>query len=243
MNSIYLSVVIPVYNEDILIKNTIQETVKFLNSHSFNYEIIIVDDGSRDNTIKIAKETAEELNSNIIILKNDVNYGKGYSLKKGIMSAKGEIILFFDADLSTPLKALNEMLPFFDQGYDIVMSSRHLPDSEILVRQSRIREFAGKIFYKIIFSFFLKDITDTNCGFKAYQRAIGQKLYSLLTINRWGFDAEIIYLAQKLGCKIKEIPVSWSNKVNSKVKIVSAILGTIKELVQIKINDWKGRYN
>ncbi len=151
MNSIYLSVVIPVYNEDKSIKKAIEETIKFFNARSFNYEIIIVDDGSRDNTTKIAKETAEESNCNIVILKNDVNCGKGYSLKKGIMSAKGEIILFFDADLSTPLEAFDEMLPFFKQGYDIVMGSRHLPDSKILVRESKIREFAGNIFTKIVF--------------------------------------------------------------------------------------------
>ena len=242
MNSIYLSVVIPVYNEDKSIKNAIQETVKFLNSHPFNYEIIIVDDGSDDSTIKIAEETAEELDSNIIIFKNDVNRGKGYSLKKGIMSAKGEIILFFDADLSTPLKALDEILPFFDQGYDIVMGSRHLPDSEILVRESKIREFAGNIFTKIVFNFFLKGITDANCGFKAYRREIGQKLYSFLTINRWGFDVEIIYIAQKRNYKIKEVPVRWSHDAHSKVKIISAILNTMKELAQIKINNWKGKY-
>lgn len=242
MNSIYLSVVIPVYNEDKSIKNSIQETIKFFNAHSFNYEIIIVDDGSKDDTVKIAKETAEGLNSNVIIFKNDVNYGKGYSLKKGIMSAKGEIILFFDADLSTPLKAFDEMLPYFNQGYDIVMASRHLPESKILVRESKIREFLGNIFTKIVFSFFLKGITDTNCGFKAYRREAGQKLYSLLTINRWGFDVEIIYIAQKHNYKIKEVPVDWSHDTHSKVKIISAILNTLKELVQIKINDWKGKY-
>ncbi len=242
MNSIYLSVVIPVYNENKSIKTAIQETIKFFNARSFNYEIIIVDDGSKDNTVKIAKETAEELNSNIIIFKNDVNYGKGYSLKKGIMSAKGEIILFFDADLSTPLKAFDEMLPFLNQDYDVVMGSRHLSESKILVRESKIREFLGNIFTKIVFSFFLKGITDTNCGFKVYRREVGQKLYSLLTINRWGFDVEIIYIAQKYNYKIKEVPVYWSHDAHSKVKIISAVLNTLKELAQIKINDWKGKY-
>jgi len=243
MNNVYLSVIIPAYNEQAAIRNTIKETIQFLNTHAFNYEIIIVDDGSKDDTVGEAKKAAKEFNSDIIILENDINRGKGYSIKKGVMRAKGEIILFFDADLSTPLESFDKMLPFFSHGYDIVMCSRHLPDSEILVRQSRIRELAGKIFYKIVFSFFLKDITDTNCGFKAYQRAIGQELYSLLTINRWGFDAEIIYLAQKRSCKIKEIPVSWSNKANSKVNVVVAIAETIKELMQIKVNDWRGRYN
>lgn len=242
MNSIYLSVVIPVYNEGKSIKNAIQETIKFLSAHSFSYEIIIVDDGSKDDTIKIAKETAEELGVNIIILKNNINCGKGCSLKKGIMSAKGEIIWFFDADLSTPLKTLDEMLPFLNKGYDVVMGSRHLPESKILVRESKIREFAGNIFSKIAFSFFLKGITDANCGFKVYRREAGQKLYSLLTINRWGFDVEIIYIAQKYNYKIKEVPVSWSHDAHSKVKIVSAALNTIKELIQIKINDWKGKY-
>lgn len=237
-----MSVVIPVYNEDKSIKKAIQETIKFLNARSFSYEIIIVDDGSKDDTIKIAKQTAEELNSQVVILKNNVNCGKGHSLKKGIMSAKGEIILFFDADLSTPLEAFDEMPPYFNQGYDIVMASRHLSDSKIVVRQSKIREFAGNIFTKIIFNFFLKGITDANCGFKAYRREVGQKLYSLLTINRWGFDVEIIYIAQKHGYKIKEVPVQWSHDTHSKVKIISAILNTLKELGQIKINDWKGKY-
>jgi hypothetical protein len=134
------------------------------------------------------------------------------------------------------------MLPFFDKGYDIVMGSRHLPDSKILVRESKIREFAGNVFTKIVFNFFLKGITDANCGFKAYRREAGQKLYSLLTINRWGFDVEIIYIAQKHNYKIKEVPVDWSHDAHSKVKIISAILNTLKELAQIKINDWKGKY-
>ena len=242
MNSIYLSVIVPAYNEEEKIKSAIQKISEFLNLHDFLSEIIIVDDGSVDNTLIEGEKEAKKHRRRIKFFKNNPNRGKGHALKKGMIRASGEVVLFTDVDLSTPLDSFNKMLPHLKNGYDIVMGSRHLPESKFLVHQSIWRQKIGGIFNKIVFNFFLKDIADANCGFKAYKNSVAKDLYSRLTIDRWGFDVEIIYMAQKYGYKIKEVPVEWSNDPRSKVKIIRDMLGTIKELAQIKVNDWRGRY-
>jgi len=241
-NNLYLSVVIPAYNEEEKIKNTIQKVSEFLNSYKFLSEIIIVDDGSADKTLPAAKAEAKRHKRRIKIFKNNPNQGKGYALKKGMTRARGEMVLFMDADLSTPLGTFDRMLPFLKNGYDIVMGSRHLPDSKFLVYQPIWRQKIGRIFNKIVFAFFIKKITDTNCGFKAYKNLVAKDLYSRLTINRWGFDVEVIYMAQKFGYRIKEVPVKWTDDPRTKVNIIKAMFSTLKELAQIKINDWRGLY-
>jgi dolichyl-phosphate beta-glucosyltransferase len=242
MNNVYLSVIVPAYNEECNIENTLKKISNYLETKNFISEIIVVDDGSNDATVQRAKEVKETLKTPLIILEEKPNRGKGYALKCGFMVAKGKFILFTDADLSTPIEEFDKMLPYLEEGYDIVMASRHLPESKIMVRQSVWREILGNIFYKIVFIFLVKGISDTNCGFKSYRGAVAKQLYSHLTIYRWGFDTEIIYLAQKYGFKIKEVPVMWFNNPNSKVSILSAVFNTLRELIKIKFNDWRGRY-
>lgn len=242
MNDIFLSIVVPVYNEGYRIADTLKKIDHFFGQKNFNSEIIVVDDGSVDDTFDKSIATIESLKIKCRLLRGEKNRGKGFALKQGFAAADGTYIFFTDADLSTPLIEFDKFLHYLQEGNQVVIGSRHLPESEITIHQSELREFFGKIFYKLVSSFFIKGVTDTNCGFKIYKKEEGKKLFSHLCIYRWGFDAEIIYLAQKYGFKIKEVPVSWADKPNSKVNIIFAICNTLVELGEIKINDWRGKY-
>jgi len=242
MEKFDISIVVPAYNEAKRIGKTIKEIAEYFKAKEMNFEVVVADDGSNDDTVGAAERVVKEINIPITILPSRQNMGKGHALKCGFAAALGDIILFTDSDLSTPLKEFDKMLPFLKGDYEVVMGSRHLSDSKIVIKQSFLRQMFGKIFYKIIFAILIKDITDTNCGFKAYSRRAGQHLYRNLSINRWGFDTEIIYLAQKYKYKIKEVPVEWYNNSDSKVNIIKAVYDTLLEIFKIKFNDIRGKY-
>jgi len=241
-NEIYLSVVIPAYNEAHRIAATLKTVSDYLKTKEFKSEIIVVDDGSVDGT----RETAEaSITSNILCLTigDKINRGKGYALKQGFAAASGKFILFTDADLSVAPEEFDKFLPYLEKGYDMVIGSRKLPESVVAIHQPKWREFCGRMFYRIVFAFLINGKIDLNCGFKAYSCDAAKKLYSKLTIYRWGFDTEIIYLAQKYGYKIKEAAVTWSDRRGSKVRLFSAVFTTLFEMLKIKINDLTGKYN
>lgn len=236
---IYLSVIIPAFNEAQRIGETLRKINEYLGTKKFNSEIIVVDDGSVDGTA----DAAQMSNIGCLTLEGKINMGKGYALKNGFNAAKGRYLLFTDADLSVALEEFDKFLPYLEAGYDMVIGSRKLSESVVAVHQPKWREFFGRIFYKIAFVFLIKGELDLNCGFKAYSRGAAKKLYGKLTIYRWGFDTEIIYLAQKFGYKIKEVAVTWSDRRGSKVRLISAICGTLLEVFKIKLNDLAGKYD
>ena len=197
----YLSIVIPAYNEEKRISTTLLKIKEYLNMQAFSWEIILVDDGGSDRTVEIAKNTLE--GGRLTIIKNHTNCGKGYSVKSGILRSKGEIILFCDADLSTPIEELEKVLVFINSGWDIVIGSRALPDSDIQVRQRWYREIMGKAFNFIVRSFILDGFKDTQCGFKCYRREAALAVFGWQKIKRFAFYVESIYIARKMGFRIK----------------------------------------
>ncbi len=228
-----LSVVIPVYNEENRISKSLIEITKYLNGKKFDYEIIIVDDGSKDNTLRSIIKTN---NRKIKIISHHKNRGKGYAVKTGVLAARGDLIFMCDADLSMPITELDK---FLKHKEDIVIGSRALKQSE--VKTGFIKKILGRIGHGIISLLIIKNIKDTQCGFKLFKKDC-KKIFEKQTIDRWGFDFEILFLARKLGFGIKEIPIKWTNSHGSKVKM-SDYPKTLLEVLKIRLNDIRGVYD
>lgn len=241
MKECFLSVIIPAYNEEKRVLSTLSKICAYLSTKDFPYEIIVVDDGSTDNTLQMVKNFASSDN-HIVILINEQNSGKGYSVRKGMLSARGEYVFFTDADLSTPIEEIEKCLPYLINGYDVVIGSRSMPGSDILVRQPWYREKMGKIFNFMVNMVLLKGIIDTQCGFKGFKREAVKTVFNRCKIDGFSFDVEALYLSRKYNFKIKEIPIRWENSPLSKVSPIKHSLQMFKDLIGIKIKDLKGDY-
>ena len=168
--------------------------------------------------------------------------GKGFSVKEGALSAHGEYIIFTDADLSTPIEEIDKLLKWMEEGYDIVIGSRALAESDIQIHQPWYREKMGKIFNLLVQALALRGIKDTQCGFKGFRKDVAEKIFPLQTINGFGFDVELLYLAKKHGYTIKEIPVRWLNRASSKVNPLTHSSQMFLDIIRIRMRDIKGKY-
>ena len=229
-----ISIIIPVYNEAQRIPKNLKKIFRYFQND--DYEVIVVDDGSTDHTAEVVRSLA---NDKTRILRNQVNMGKGFSVKKGVLAASKKLILFSDADLSTPISELKKLLPFV-KTHDVIIGSRALSDSQVRVRQSFYKVLLGRIGNLLIRLLAVKGIRDTQCGFKLFHKKT-KYLFEKLTICRWGFDFELLYLVQKTGLSIKEVPVIWINDTRSKVKKIDYLI-TLLDLIKIRINNLFGRY-
>ncbi len=239
-NEIYLSVVIPAYNEEKRIKKTLLDVDKFLSAQNYSYEIIVVDDGSSDGTVKLVKNIGRDV-ENLRVIDNKENHGKGYVVRQGVMEAKGKYRLFMDADNATTIDQVQNLLPFFNEGYDVVIGNRDLEESQIKKHQPFYKELLGDVGNLLIQILAVPGIKDTQCGFKCFSAEFVEKVFPKLKVDRWGFDIEILALAKKYGHKIKTVPVIWINDEESKVSI-GGYVNTLKELFQIKWNMMSGKY-
>jgi len=233
-----ISIVIPAYNEEKRIGRSIKQIVKYLDKKKYSYEIIVVDDGSIDNTIDVVKKAS---NKNIRIIKNKKNMGKGYSVKTGILNAKYPLVLFSDSDLATPIEELDKFMEYI-KSYDIVIASRNLKESNIKVKQPFYRQLMGKTFPLLVNLIALGGFRDTQCGFKLFKTGAAKRIVSLQTFNRFSFDVEILFIAKKLGYKIKEAPVVWIDKEGSKVSPIKDSLKMLIDLFKIRLNNLLGKY-
>lgn len=233
-----VSVIIPAYNEEKRIKKTIEKILLYLEKEKYTYELIVVNDGSTDKT----KEVVLELhNKKIKCLDNPGNKGKGYSVKAGILAATKEWILFTDADLSTPIEELESFFRY-SKDADLIIGSRNLPMSQIVVKQPFLRSTLGKIFPFFVRLFLLPEIYDSQCGFKLYKKNAAKSIAAQQTIDGFCFDAEHLFLAKKLGYSIKEVPVSWANDERSKIRIIRDSFFMFVDVLRIRWNAVMGRY-
>lgn len=237
---IYLSVVIPAYNEEKRLGATLESIAKFLSNQNYQSEVLIVSDGSTDKTAELAKTFTGKI-KNLKIIENKENHGKGYVTRQGMIGVKGKFRIFMDADNATSLDQIDRFLPFFKDGYDVVIGDRDLKESRIKIRQSRLKEFLGDFGNTLIQILAVPGIEDTQCGFKAFSASAAEEIFKRMTIDRWGFDIEVLAIANKLGYKIKTVPVAWINDPNSKVKL-SGYINTLIELFKIKWNLISNRY-
>lgn len=238
----FLSVVIPAYNEEDNIACTLSEISEFLKEKGFTYEVLVVDDGSRDKTVAKAREIGKKI-ADFNVVESKPNRGKGYVVKEGMRLAQGKYLMFMDADNATSIHELDKFLPYLQEGYDAVIGSRRLKDSEIVVPESALRIFMGNVYIILSRVLIGGRVTDYNCGFKAYKREAAIKIFSKQKMNDWSFDTELIFLLNKFNMKIKEIPVRWEHKADSKVKPFIAGLESFISLLKIRRNDFMRYYD
>jgi len=235
-----LSIIIPAYNESKRLPATLLNINKYLSKQDYNYEIIVVNDGSKDNTAVIVKKLQDKIN-NLKLIDNKQNKGKGAVVKQGILKAQGKYRLFMDADNSTPINTMDKFWPEFEQNADVVIASIGLPQSKIIEKTSWHRRIMGKWAKYLIQITMLWSIHDSQRGFKCFTAAAAKKIFPKQTIKQWGFDIELLALARKYGFKIKEVPIVWKNIGKSEVNL-KAYIKTLGELIKIKWNLISGQY-
>jgi glycosyltransferase involved in cell wall biosynthesis len=228
-----LSVVIPAYNEENRLAKTLEDIDRYLRKQDYDYEIIVVNDGSKDRTAEVVKGMMGRVR-NLRLIDNKVNKGKGGVVKQGLLEARGEVRLFTDADNSTSINHLERMWPEFEKGFDIVIGSRDVKGAVLDPPQPWYRRVLGDIFNLLVQVVVgLWGIWDTQCGFKALSSKVVEDIIPKCKIDRWAFDPEILILAKNKGYKIKEVPVHWVNDPHSKVKFKGMVM-MLKDLLTIK---------
>ena len=241
----YLSVIIPCYNEGKVIERNIVEIDKYLRGEKITYEILMIVDGSPNGTGDIVRSYQPEV-KNLHIIENPENRGKGYAVRQGLLKATGELRLFLDADGSTSITHLETFLPEFAKGYDVVIGSRHLKGAHIQVHQPRFREIMGEMgnwLIRLVLG--LWGYWDTQCGFKMLTAQAAEELASRMVVDRFGFDFELIALAQRAGFATKQMPVRWVNGAESSVTLTGPN-GFIQVLLDLFKTKWRlmtGQYS
>lgn len=241
--SISISVVIPAFDEQERLGATLERIAAFLQAQDDPHEIVVIDDGSSDQTARIAREFSQRSSSPIQVYSNACNRGKGYSVRRGMLLCRGRYGLLSDADLSTPIQELVKLRQRLEQdGLAIVFGSRDAQGAQVEVRQPFWREGSGKAFNKLMRSITGLPFTDTQCGFKLFDLQQARFLFELQRIDGFGFDVELLYLARKYGLAIREVPVVWRNAGGSKVGLFSG-LAAIRDLFLIRRNDRSNLYD
>jgi dolichyl-phosphate beta-glucosyltransferase len=235
------SIVIPAYNERARIIATLKSVVETVRAHQWSAEVIVVNDGSTDETAHLVRDFALSA-PEVQLMNNPRNSGKGYSVRSGILHALGEIVMFTDADLSAPINEAERLFEAIAQGADIAIGSRWLATSRQTHRQPLYRQVFGRLFNALTRAVMRLPYADTQCGFKAFTRSAAQTIFQLQTIERWGFDPEILFIARKRGYRVTEVPVSWAHDARSRISYLRDGLQMLKELAIVRWNALMGRY-
>jgi dolichyl-phosphate beta-glucosyltransferase len=242
MGSYTYSIIIPAYNESQRIAASLDKIIAYISEQQWTAEIIVVNDGSRDNTAEIVREYAKR-NAMVRFLENPGNRGKGYTVRNGVMHADGDIILFTDADLSSPIQESRKLFAALDKGADVTFGSRWLQAELQTEPQPLYRQVFGRIFNLLLRIILGLKYKDTQCGFKAFTRKAGHQIFSRQMIDRWGFDPEVLFLAEKFGFKVAEVPVEWAHDNRSKINPVVDGFKMFTEMLRVRWADLTGKYN
>ncbi|MDP3999368.1 MAG: glycosyltransferase family 2 protein [bacterium] len=228
----FLSVIIPAYNEAKRLPLTLIDVDRHLQEQEYSYEILVVNDGSTDATAEIVRRFSA-LMDNLKVVDNPENHGKGWVVRQGMLAAKGTWRLFMDADNSTAIVEFNKMIPYFKQGYEVVIGSRDVKGAKMSPPQPFYKRIMGDMGNLFIQALVLPGLWDTQCGFKCFSDEVAEKVFPLAKIDRWGFDVESLAIAKELGYKIKEMPVFWVNDIRSHVS-PGAYLQVLWEVVKVR---------
>jgi glycosyltransferase involved in cell wall biosynthesis len=235
------SFVIPAYNESVRIRPTLHALLRHVQEQNWDAEILVVNDGSSDDTAQIVREYGK-LHPQVLLVENPGNRGKGFSVRNGMLHARGDICLFTDADLSSPITEAQKLFDAIDRGADIAIGSRWLRTELQTERQPLYRQAFGRIFnlaQRIILGL---RFADTQCGFKAFRRDAAQRIFPLQKIERWGFDPEILFLARRAGLRVEEVPVLWAHSEGTRLHPLRDGLRMFVELLRIRWNAMSGDY-
>lgn len=242
MASPQLSIVIPAYNESARIERTLARVMECVEQQGWDAEVLVVDDGSKDSTPEIVQEWMQRY-PRLHLIKNVGNRGKGYSVRNGLLQAAGEIVMFTDADLSAPMEEAERLFAAIHEGADVAIGSRWLDKQRQTVHQPLYRRFFGRCFNWVTRLIMGLPFKDTQCGFKAFKRPAAQIIFRLQRIERWGFDPEILFIAQKLGYEIREVPVTWGHDERSRMSYLKDGMKMLEEMAVIRANSLAGRYD
>lgn len=238
----YLSVVIPAYNEAARVGSTLEKVHEFLRSRTYATELIAVDDGSTDATPDLLRETAARIPS-MRVFRNEPNRGKGFSVRRGALEARGELVLFTDADLSAPIDETDKLLEAITSaGADAAVGSRALQRELIGVHQPWMREVGGRCFNLLVRALTGLNIRDTQCGLKLFRRASTRRAFELQKVSRFGFDPELLFLIQRFGGKIVEVPVRWNDNPATKVRFLRDATRMFLDLFALRWRAATGQY-
>jgi dolichyl-phosphate beta-glucosyltransferase len=236
------SFIIPAYNESCRIRPGLDEVLRWMAEHKWEGEILVVDDGSRDDTADVIREYARG-HSQIRLLQNPGNRGKGFSVRNGMLQARGDICLFTDADLSSPISEAPKLFEAIRAGAEVAIGSRWLRTEMQTERQPLYRQAFGRIFNLLLRLFLGLRFRDTQCGFKAFRREAAQRIFPLQRIERWGFDPEILYIARRMGLPIAEVPVLWAHSEGTRLHPFRDGIRMFVDVLHIRWNAWTGMYN
>jgi dolichyl-phosphate beta-glucosyltransferase len=236
------SFIIPAYNESSRIRPTLDEILRYSAEQKWDCEILVVDDGSRDDTPDVIREYAGR-HSQIQLLQNPGNRGKGYSVRNGMLHARGDICLFTDADLSSPISEAPKLFEAIRAGADVAIGSRWLRAELQTERQPLYRQAFGRIFNLVLRLFLGLRFRDTQCGFKAFRREAVQRIFPLQKIERWGFDPEILYVARRMGLRVAEVPVVWAHSEGTRLHPFRDGIRMFVDVLHIRWNALAGAYS
>jgi dolichyl-phosphate beta-glucosyltransferase len=235
------SIVIPAYNESVRIRPTLHALLRHIQEQNWDAEILVVNDGSSDDTAQIIREFGK-LHSQVLLVENPGNRGKGYSVRNGMLHARGDICLFTDADLSSPITEAQKLFDAIARGADIAIGSRWLRTELQTERQPLYRQVFGRIFNLVLRVVLGLNFADTQCGFKAFRHDAAQRIFPLQRIERWGFDPEILFLARRAGFRVEEVPVLWAHSEGTRLHPFRDGMRMFLEVVRIRWNSLTGDY-
>ncbi len=234
-----LSIVIPAYNEEKRLPDSLRQVAEFVSQQSYPIEVIIVDNNSRDLTGEIAKEFARTFPYARAL--HEPHQGKGAAVRTGVLAGCGDYLMVCDADFSMPVVEIDKFVPPSINGYDIAIASREVPGAR-RVEEPEYRHLMGRVFNFIVRLLAIPQIQDTQCGFKAFRRDVAQDVFSLQTIDGWGFDVEVLFIGLRHGYRLVEVPITWYYKPQSRVNPIRDSIKMVLEVLKVRLNGWRGLY-
>lgn|SRR5574341_196140 len=234
-----LSIIIPAYNEEKRLSKSLEQVVAFIEQQPYETEVIVVNNNSRDATPRIAGEFAGRYD--YVRVLDEPRQGKGAAVRTGILAGQGDYLFICDADLSMPVDEIGKFLPPNLNGYDVAIASRETPGAR-RVDEPEYRHLMGRVYNFIVRALAIPKIQDTQCGFKSFRREVALDVFPLQTIDGWGFDVEVLFIALKHGYKLVEVPITWYYMPQSRVSPVRDSIRMFLEVLKVWINGWRGRY-